>query len=189
LEAYGGSHQTLLANVRAGNIIGGGDWAVDRLIPDIMRGASQGKPVRIRNPLATRPWQHVLDPLAGYLLVGQKLIEGRREFAQAWNFGPAGGDSIAVIDVANHLKTLWPSIDCRSPGEDRKLHEAHSLRLDCSKAALKLGWRTIWERPALFEKTVNWYRAYYEENRIISAQQLADYVCDAQREHMPWVLA
>ena len=103
LDSYGKSHNVLLASCRAGNVIGGGDWADDRLIPDIMRAVDKNETVTIRSPHATRPWQHVLEPLSGYLLVGQKLLEGKKEFADGWNFGPSDEGSISVKEVVEHI--------------------------------------------------------------------------------------
>ena len=103
--------QTLLATCRAGNVIGGGDWAQDRLMTDIMISVSHGKKVSIRNPKATRPWQHVLEPLSGYLLIGQKLLEEKVAFADAWNFGPSDEGSICVEEVVKHVKKHWSAID------------------------------------------------------------------------------
>jgi CDP-glucose 4,6-dehydratase len=104
VNEYGKSHNVLLASCRAGNVIGGGDWAKDRLMTDIMVAVSQGKKVVIRNPRATRPWQHVLEPLSGYLMLGQKLLEGKKEFAQAWNFGPGEQGAITVKEVVENIK-------------------------------------------------------------------------------------
>ena len=111
VNEYGKSHNVLLASCRAGNVIGGGDWAKDRLMTDIMVAVSEGKKVVIRNPRATMPWQHVLEPLSGYLMLGQKLFEGKKEFAQAWNFGPGERGSITVKEVVENIKRYWDKID------------------------------------------------------------------------------
>jgi CDP-glucose 4,6-dehydratase len=186
LEHYGNSHHTLLSTCRAGNVIAGGDWAADRLIPDIMRAVSQNSKVRIRNPKATRPWQHVLEPLSGYLLLGQRLLEGRKEFAEAWNFGPSEDGNATVEKIVRRVKKAWPEIDCESGAVSDQPHEAGMLRLDCSKALSKLQWRPVWDGKTAVEKTVLWYRAFYESNEIKSLEDLHSYITDAKRKNSVW---
>lgn len=175
LDAYNKSHHILLASCRAGNAIGGGDWADDRLIPDIMRAVNNNEKVIIRSPNATRPWQHVLEPLSGYLLVGQKLLEGKKEFAEGWNFGPGDKGSIAVKEVVEYIKQYWNKIDYTINEDNNNPYETNLLKLDCSKAHLKLGWSAKWDSQTTFEKTVTWYKEFYENKNIISLQQLIDY--------------
>jgi CDP-glucose 4,6-dehydratase len=176
---YGNTHNTLLASARAGNVIGGGDWAIDRLIPDMVRAAVNNEPVRIRNPQATRPWQHVLEPLSGYLLLGQKLLEGRKEYAEAWNFGPSEDGTATVLEIAEQFQTAWPESKYeiqKSPGQ---LHEAGMLRLDCSKARSKLKWMPVWDAKTATEMTANWYKAFYQSNLVQSHLNLQHYISDA----------
>jgi len=180
LDQYQKSHQTLIASVRAGNVIGGGDWGQDRIIPDIVRAVTQGEPVQIRNPQAIRPWQHVLEPLSGYVLLGQHLLAGRKEFSGAWNFGPRDDDSINVLTVIKKLQKHWPDIKYCTKVDDNKPHEAHLLKLDCSKAAAKLRWKPVWNISTTLEKTAQWYKAYYESGKVISKQQLAEYIDNAK---------
>lgn len=172
---FGRKHQTLLASCRAGNVIGGGDWAEDRLVPDIMRSAAAGKPVEIRNPYATRPWQHVLEPLGGYLLVGQRLLEGKPEFASAWNFGPADDADLSVREVVERIQSHWSQIETRMAPDENAPHEANLLKLDCAKARDQLGWHPVWDAAKTFEKTVNWYREFYESGRLTTKPDLAEY--------------
>jgi CDP-glucose 4,6-dehydratase len=183
---YGNTHQKLLASARAGNVIGGGDWAVDRLIPDIMRAVIQNQKVKIRNPQATRPWQHVLEPLSGYLLLGQKLLEGRKEVADAWNFGPSEEENVSVGEIVYQVKSIWPKIDYEIQQNPDQPHEASLLRLDCSKARTKLKWLPVWAGKQTIEKTAQWYRDYYETNRIQSLENIKHYVADAQKNHIAW---
>jgi CDP-glucose 4,6-dehydratase len=183
---YGKSHQTLLASARAGNVIGGGDWAADRLIPDIMRATAQSQKVTIRNPHATRPWQHVLEPLSGYLLLGQRLLEGRKEFADAWNFGPSEEENLSVDEIVGQVKALWPKMDYHIEGSPDQPHEAGLLRLDCSKARAQLQWAPAWTGSNAVEKTVSWYRNFYETGIILSMDHLHQYVADAQNKHIAW---
>lgn len=178
---FGKKHETLLASCRAGNVIGGGDWAEDRLVPDIMRAASKGERVDIRNPSATRPWQHVLEPLGGYLLVGQKLIEGKFEFAEGWNFGPSDEGSISVGEVIQRVKGHWGKIACMLNPDPPALHEANLLKLDCSKAHVKLGWKPVWNAEETFERTVNWYRAFYETETILTSDDLNSYLNEVNK--------
>lgn len=186
-EAYKKTHRTLLASCRAGNVIGGGDWAKDRLMTDIMLAVSQGRKVSIRNPRATRPWQHVLEPLSGYLHIGQKLLEEQAAFGGAWNFGPGDEGSITVEEVVKKVKKTWDKIDYEIRQEADQPHEAGLLKLDCSKAHVLLGWRDVWDSDVTFEKTVNWYRTYYEEDRrILTGQDLEDYVADAEAKKIAW---
>jgi len=173
--SFGQAHQTLLASCRAGNVIGGGDWAEDRLVPDIMRAVSEGRPVEIRNPHATRPWQHVLEPLGGYLLVGQRLLEKRLEFASGWNFGPADDAGISVREVVENIKLHWDRIDYRLATDAQVPHEAHLLKLDCTKAREKLGWRPVWNAAQTFKKTVEWYRLFYETGSVTTGADLLEY--------------
>lgn len=180
LDQYQKSHQTLIASVRAGNVIGGGDWGRDRLIPDIIRATTRGEQVQIRNPQATRPWQHVLEPLSGYLLLGQHLLAGKKEFSGTWNFGPGDDGSINVLTVIKKLQKHWPAIRYGVMVDDENLHEARFLKLDCSKAATKLQWKPVWNASTTLEKTAQWYRAYYESEGVLSEQQLTEYLNDAQ---------
>jgi len=181
LNEYKKSHETLLASVRAGNVIGGGDWAQDRLICDVMRAAAKNEAVTIRNPHATRPWQHVLEPLSGYLLVGQKLLEGRKEFGSAWNFGPSDDGAIRVLDVLKSTKQYWDKIEFEISSDADQPHETNLLKLDCSKARTLLGWKPVWDSETSFEKTVKWYKNFYENGVIDTEQNLNDYVKDMMR--------
>ncbi|WP_045212902.1 CDP-glucose 4,6-dehydratase [Desulfonatronovibrio magnus] len=174
-DQYEKSHQVLLASARAGNVIGGGDWGEDRLIPDIMRATVANKPVIIRNPQATRPWQHVLEPLSGYLLLGQKLLDGRKELAQAWNFGPSDADTITVGEVVRRIKKHWNAFDYVLRPNPDEPHEANLLRLDCSKARVELGWETVWDSETTFIKTIEWYKFFYENNELRTAKALDEY--------------
>lgn len=185
---YKKSHQTLLATCRSGNVIGGGDWAHDRLMTDIIVSVSQGKKVSIRNPKATRPWQHVLEPLNGYLHVGQKLLEEKVEFGEAWNFGPSDEGSICVEEVVLHVKQYWDKIDYEINQTPNQLHEANLLKLDCSKAHIKLHWKDVWDSEKTFEKTVKWYKAFYEDNKILSQEDLEDYIKDATCKKIEWTI-
>ncbi|MCC7300145.1 MAG: CDP-glucose 4,6-dehydratase [Verrucomicrobia bacterium] len=173
--AFGKKHQTLLASCRAGNVIGGGDWAEDRLIPDIMRAVAAGKPVEIRNPGATRPWQHVLEPLGGYLLVGRHLLEGNPEFSTGWNFGPAEDADLSVRDVVESIKRYWSRIDYRLAQTAEAPHEANLLKLDCAKAREQLNWHPVWGSEKTFEKTVGWYREFYESGTLATESDLTEY--------------
>jgi len=175
-DDYGIKHNILLASCRAGNVIGGGDWAEDRLIPDIMRAVDANEKVEIRSPNATRPWQHVLEPLSGYLLVGQKLLEGKKEFAEGWNFGPSDEGSITVQEVVEYIKEYWDKIDYVINEDLNSLHEANLLKLDCSKAHFKLGWKAKWNSKLTFEKSVGWYREFYENKNMISRDNLLEYI-------------
>jgi CDP-glucose 4,6-dehydratase len=186
LEKYGNAHHTLLASGRAGNVIGGGDWAVDRLIPDMMRAVSQNEKVTIRNPLATRPWQHVLEPLSGYLLLGQKLLEGRKEFAEAWNFGPSEDSNITVGEIAAQVKNAWSKIDYGIQNSPNQPHEAGMLRLDCIKARTLLKWSPVWDGKTAIEKTVQWYKEFYKSSELQSIENLRHYTADAESKKISW---
>lgn len=187
INDYKKTHNTLLASCRAGNVIGGGDWAKDRLITDIMVSVSQNKKVSIRNPYATRPWQHVLEPLSGYLNIGQKLLEGKVDFSDAWNFGPSDEGSINVEQVVKNVKKHWNTIDYEINKDPNQLHEANLLKLDCSKAHILLKWKDVWNSDTTFEKTVKWYKSYYEENKLILTQNdLESYIKDAKQNNIEW---
>ena len=186
-KEYKKKHHTLLAACRAGNVIGGGDWAKDRLMTDIMLSVSQGKTVSIRNPKATRPWQHVLEPLSGYLHVGQKLLEEKVEFAEAWNFGPSDEGSITVEEVVLYVKQHWNKIEYEINSNPHQLHEANLLKLDCSKAHILLKWKDVWDSDTIFLKTVKWYKSYYEEDaNILTAEDLESYIFDAKAKNIEW---
>jgi CDP-glucose 4,6-dehydratase len=177
LDEYKKTHNTLLASCRAGNVIGGGDWAEDRLISDIVKATVINKKVMIRNPNATRPWQHVLEPISGYLLLGQKLLEGKKEFAGAWNFGPFNEGNIKVIDVLNECKKQWDKIRFEIDNKQH-FHEAQFLKLDCNKANFYLKWHPVWNSKKAIKKTIIWYKEFYENNDIITQQQLEEFIKD-----------
>jgi CDP-glucose 4,6-dehydratase len=148
-----------VASVRAGNVIGGGDWAQDRLVPDAMRAFSGDHTLLIRNPGALRPWQYVLDPVLGYLLLAERLVRDGAAFAEAWNFGPAAASEVAVERVVRGLVDRWGGSARWEAGAGRHPHEAAYLRLDCSKATERLAWRPLIGLEPALELTVDWYKA------------------------------
>lgn len=166
----------LLASVRAGNVIGGGDWAKDRLVPDILRAIIAGEPVRIRSPHAIRPWQHVFEALGGYLLIAQHLAAGETRFADAWNFGPSPADAKPVSWIVERMLERWGDGSFELTGDGGR-HEAGVLKLDCSKAQAELGWRPAFDLSATIERIIEWHRAHAagEDALAVSRRQLADY--------------
>ena len=175
-DAYGKTHHTLLATCRAGNVIGGGDWSEDRLIPDIIRATEKGTAVSIRSPKSIRPWQHVLDALSGYLLLGVRLLEGKSEYADAWNFGPSDDDIFTVKQMCELVKEVWNDVRFTYAEPSSDLHEAQLLKLDCSKARSLLGWRGKYSGTEAVDLTIRWYREYYERGKIISKDQLKEWM-------------
>ena len=152
-------HGCAIASVRAGNVIGGGDWATDRLVPDLVRSFINDDLVKIRNPLAIRPWQHVLEPLSGYLMLAQRLYLDGPDFSEGWNFGPKEGNARPVKDIADYFASNWSSSARYEIEEDISMHEAHYLKLDCSKAKSKLGWEPILTFDETLNRTIDWYKA------------------------------
>jgi len=159
------THGISLSSVRAGNVIGGGDWAKDRIVPDCVRALAMGKKIRIRNPFAVRPWQHVLEPLSGYLWLASNLILQGEEYAGAWNFGPKNGHGMAVEGLVRSFVEIWGAgrgYECSKPEKD--FHEADYLQLDCSKACRKLVWMPVLDVDEAVRWTVDWYKRHYIEN-------------------------
>ena len=170
-------HKHALASARAGNVIGGGDWSEDRLIPDALRAFDENRPLIIRNPLATRPWQHVLEPLSGYLVLAQALYLNGIKYASAWNFGPKEGDSRQVQEVINLLIENSSQGATWRQDESEQPHEATSLKLDCSKAFYYLNWKPIWSLERAVSATTEWHNAFKEgENmQAFSLEQIRKY--------------
>lgn len=173
-----GGHAARVASARAGNVIGGGDWALDRLIPDMVRATQQGKPVLVRNPEAIRPWQHVLEPLSGYLTLAEKLYDGGTGLCEGWNFGPRDDDAKPVRWIAERFTKLWGSDAIWVQDKDNHPHEAHYLKLDCSKASGSLGWTPRWALEQALHHIVNWHRAHQqgEDMRSITLNQIDSYI-------------
>jgi CDP-glucose 4,6-dehydratase len=151
-----------LASVRAGNVIGGGDWAEDRIVPDLVRGLVGRRPIDIRRPAAIRPWQHVLEPLSGYLMIGALLVEGGARWAQGWNFGPSEVEPWGVGELARRFVARWGQGQLRLAEQPTGPHEARYLKLDSSKAHQELGWRPLLSQEERLEWTVDWYRRWHE---------------------------
>ena len=186
IKDYGRKHNILLASCRAGNVIGGGDWAGDRLMPDIMKAAAAGKTVGIRNPYAIRPWQHVLEPLCGYLLIGRKLFEGDVGFSEGWNFGHGYSNDITVKQVVKDIVKYWSKIKFNIDQDIERHHEAGLLKLDSSKALSRLKWCNVWDIEETLEKTISWYRDYYEYGKIKTKQDLNSYIEVAKEKKLEW---
>ena len=175
----------LLATARAGNVIGGGDWSDDRLIPDLIRALERNQSLEIRSPLATRPWQHVLESLSGYLLLGQKLFSGNKAFAEAWNFGPELEGNRSVSEVLGKLHHHWENLRWHVT-EKPQPHESSRLHIDSAKARSLLRWQPVWNIDTTLARTADWYRAWLQSGEITSCQQLADYVTSAARANIEW---
>lgn len=152
-----------VASVRAGNVIGGGDWAVDRIVPDLMRAAARGDPAEIRHPDAVRPWQFVLEPLRGYLLLGAGLAESGRAFEGGWNFGPREADAVPVRELVARVAAAWNRVAVTYAPASTGPHEAQTLRLDSGKARERLGWTPLLSLDQTVGMTVAWYRAAHED--------------------------
>jgi CDP-glucose 4,6-dehydratase len=170
-------HQVALATARAGNVIGGGDWAEDRLIPDILRAIQAGQPVNIRNPQSTRPWQHVLEPLSGYLALAEKLYSSGVSFAEAYNFGPSDEDSKPVQWIVEQLTEQWGAGANWKLDQAEHLHEAHYLKLDSSKAKIRLNWQPRWTLAQALENIIVWHKAYQrgDDMREISLNSIVTF--------------
>ena len=166
-----------VASVRAGNVIGGGDWAVDRLVPDIVRALLAGEAPQIRNPDSVRPWQHVIDALSGYLLVAERLLEGEGRFASGWNFGPSDDDTQPVRWIVDEMLRAWGSDLKWEQPKGVQPHEAVLLKLDCSKARTELGWKPRLRLEQALRKVVEWHSAVANgaDARAVSRRQLAEY--------------
>ncbi len=169
IQEYGHDHNTLVGVTRSGNVIGGGDWAEDRIIPDMIRAIFERKePVLIRNPSAIRPWQHVLEPLSGYILLAQRLYEGKTEFVGAWNFAPDDAGNITVGELVKKGLVILEKGTMVSGNETRnKKHEATLLRLDSTKSLLILGWPRLINVDERLKMTFDWYKTFYENKDII----------------------
>jgi CDP-glucose 4,6-dehydratase len=180
-----------LSSARAGNVIGGGDWAKDRLIPDCVRSLRAGRPILVRNPGSMRPWQHVLEPLAGYLRLAALQLEAPARYAQAWNFGPSSR-AAEVADVVDLVIKHWGGGKRRSPAasRSREPHEARLLRLDCGKARRLLRWRPVYGLDKSVAEAVRWYRGFYLERRFdalsFTRGQIRDYLAAGRGHDWLW---
>jgi CDP-glucose 4,6-dehydratase len=185
-----GEHGVALASARAGNVIGGGDWAVDRIVPDIMRALSRKEIVQVRNPGAIRPWQHVLDALSGYLWLAARLAGGAGDLAEAWNFGPLDEKSLTVGELVNKVLARWGEGSWASDRDPAAPRETAMLRLSCAKAVEHLDWRPVWGVEVAVEKTVDWHRRLADEAAMdtVSADQIAEHTRQAGGLGRPWAV-
>jgi len=181
-----------VASVRGGNVIGGGDWAVDRIIPDCVRALGQGKPIQVRNPGSVRPWQHVHELLAGYLWLGARLLHGDQTLDGAWNFGPMSMGTETVLDLVRMFVRAWGDGEWRlsthAPRGESQPHEARYLALDCAKAETLLGWHAIRKVSEAVRDTAAWYRAYHYGSDMIagSEHEIDAYILAARAAGIEW---
>jgi len=175
------THHVAVASARAGNVIGGGDWAPDRLIPDCIRALLKGEKILIRNPHAIRPWQHVLEPLSGYLELAQRLYEEGTRYAEGWNFGPPEEDAKPVEWLVQRLCEKWGGNAGYTIDQGDNPHEAHYLKLDCAKAASLLGWRPRWSLDEAIDRVIEWTKVYREQGDMRAAceRQIMQYSLDS----------
>ena len=157
---YGKKHTVSLASVRAGNVIGGGDWAKDRIVPDCIRALEAGKPIDIRSPKAVRPWEHVLEPLSGYMLLAQKMWEHPTEYCEGWNFGPEDDSVSTVWEVATELVSNFGKGELKDSSDPNAVHEANLLMLNITKAKTRLGWKPKMNMMQCMDLVADWYKRY-----------------------------
>ncbi|MFC2035024.1 CDP-glucose 4,6-dehydratase [Chloroflexota bacterium] len=194
LRSFFNEHRTIgAASVRAGNAIGGGDWGLDRIIPDCIRALLQGEAIGIHHPLATRPWQHVLEPLSGYLWLGALLWNVPAKYSGAWNFGPSDETTYTVSEVVGRLIQLWGSGSYKDVSVNQKnaVHEASFLKLCCDKAHTYLHWYPIYSCGKALDLTVNWYKHYYQEQEVkdmynFCVDQIKEYLSTAAKQGLAW---
>lgn len=186
---FKGSSGMRLASARAGNVIGGGDWAADRIVVDFVKSITKGAPLVLRNPSATRPWQHVLEPLSGYLQLAAGLCqEDGQAFAEGWNFGPRDESVASVEHLARSLVKAWGEGEVVLGGEPNQFHEAGLLKLDCSKAMARLGWHGVWGFRETVQQTADWYREFYggKDPRQLTDAQIQAYQTAAMKAQLLW---
>jgi CDP-glucose 4,6-dehydratase len=186
---FSGPDATRVATARAGNVIGGGDRSHDRIVVDFVNAASADRPLLLRSPRATRPWQHVLEPLSGYLTLGARLYEpDGASLAEPWNFGPSEADAVSVETLTRLLVAAWGSGSVRWENEDQAPYEAARLRLDCGKALARLGWRSVWNLEEAVRRTIAWYRLECASGATaeLVRSQIAEYVRAARAAGRPW---
>jgi CDP-glucose 4,6-dehydratase len=175
-------HGVAVASARAGKIIGGGDWAQDRLVPGAIAALRRGETVRLRNPGAVRSWQHVLEPLKGYLLLAENLVRHGPRYASAWNFGPGEGDAWSAADVVRYLSAGFGATAAFEADAAEQPRESRMLRLDCSKARAELGWRPTWDIATALQKIIDWFQAYEKgaDMRVFTIRQVRQYLRDSR---------
>ena len=178
-----------VATGRAGNVIGGGDWALDRIVPDCIRALAACEPIAVRNPDAVRPWQHVLEPTSAYLWLASRLFTGGHDYEGSWNFGPLSGGNLTVREVVERVIGEWGSGEWVGPAAGSvSVHEARFLKLDCAKAADVLGWHPTWTAADALRETTSWYRRLHEGEPAekLTAECLSAYVATAREARVPW---
>ena len=186
LSKFCAEHSTLVATARAGNVFGGGDWALDRLIPDAVRAASAGEKLQVRHPESVRPWQHVLEPLAGYLLLADRLLGGEEVFAREWNFGPDAESTVSVAKLVEEMHRSWPKIAYQSPELAEQPHETKVLKLNSSQAQNDLNWNPVWDFETSVQRTAQWYQQFYENGHVNSRDDLSKFVAAAATSQLEW---
>jgi CDP-glucose 4,6-dehydratase len=169
-------HRKSIASARAGNVIGGGDWAKDRIVPDIIRALSKSESVVLRNPNAVRPWQHVLDPIGGYLHLGTKMVDDPVKYADAWNFGPYAEDVLTVGELVEIAIIAWGKGEYLTPPLINQPHEAGVLKLDISKTVSELDWQPQYNSRKAIEKTLEWYQVFCEKGYLNTDEQLQEFI-------------
>ncbi len=181
-------HGVAVASIRAGNVIGGGDWQKDRLFPDCIKALGKGKRIILRNPQAIRPWQYVLEPVSGYLWLGALMYQNGIAYSDAWNFGPAHGEIVSVEQATNLIIKHWGK-GSYSVDTSEQPHEARLLKLDCSKIHAMLNWQSIYDIHLAIEKTVRWYKDYYHKKEDMydtSLKDIGEYIKKAGKKGVPW---
>lgn len=176
----------LIASARAGNVIGGGDWTVNRIVTDAVVAAAKDTALGIRSPNSSRPWQHVLEPLSGYLLLGQLMFEDKPSIAEAWNFGPSLSSNLTTKKLVDLMSAEWPKVVGEYAVDIGARHEAGLLMLDSTKAKTYLGWNPIWNIEKTVKYTVEWYRLFTENEEVITDRQIHQYMSDATAIDAVW---
>jgi len=187
-KSYNDSNEQIpkIASARAGNVIGGGDWTLNRIVTDAVRAASKNQKIGIRSPTSSRPWQHVLDPLSGYLMLGQLMFEGEDSIDDAWNFGPSLKSNLTTESLIELMSNEWPKIIGEFARDSKARHEAGLLMLDSTKAKSVLGWSPTWNIEETVRYTIEWYRLFIENNEVITDRQINLYMKDAIKNNAVW---